>query len=162
MRIFTTILPVIALLSAAPASAQTFQPAVVSTNLPPLEALWHLRVALNVAALGCRDADEANTIASYNALIRGQAIELAAANEAINQRYKTQAGAKWEDVRERDMTKLYNYFAQPDAQSRFCAVAKQTLARVATVEARDLPGFAMAAVVALSAVVSPAPGVPAR
>ncbi len=136
---------------AAPASAQTFKPAVVSTTLPPLEALWHVRVALNVAALGCRDADEGQTVAAYNSLIRDQSAELGAANDAVDARYKTQFGARWLDAREGDMTRLYNYFAQPGAQPEFCAVAKATLARIASVDARDLPGFAMGALPALEA-----------
>lgn len=136
---------------AMPTSAQTFQPAVVSTNLPPLEALWHVRVALNVAALACRDADEGQTVASYNALIRSRNAELAAANDAISAHYKAQYGARWENARESDMTRLYNYFAQPGAQGEFCAAAKATLAQIATVDARDLPGFALAALPALEA-----------
>jgi hypothetical protein len=145
MRIIGIVLPVAALLTGAPAAAQSFQPAVVSTRLPPLEALWHLRVALNVAALGCRDADEANTVASYNALIRNQSGVLAAANDAVSAHYKADYGSTWETARERDMTRLYNYFAQPTAQAEFCTVAKDTLARVGSVEAQDLPGFALAA-----------------
>ena len=149
MRILTILLPAAAMLTGAPAAAQTFQPAVVSTNLPPLEALWHLRVALNVAALGCRDADENVTVASYNALIRSQAGALAAANEAVNADYRARYGAQWEEARERDMTRLYNYFAQPGAQAAFCATAKATLARIASVPAQDLPGFAFASLPAL-------------
>ncbi len=145
MRILSILLPAAAMLTGAPAAAQTFQPAVVSTSLPPLEALWHLRVALNVAALGCRDADESTTVASYNAMIRNDAGPLDAANAAITAHYKAQYGAAWESARERDMTKLYNYFAQPGAQAQFCATAKDTLARIAAVPGGDLPGFALAA-----------------
>ena len=47
------------------------------------------------------------------------------------------------------MTRLYNYFAQPDAQAQFCAAAKDTLARIASVPAPDLPGFALASLPAL-------------
>ena len=81
MRILTALLPV-ALVVGAPAAAQTFKPAVVGADVSPLETLWHVRVALNVAALGCRDADEAATVAAYNTLIRRQSAVLAAANDA--------------------------------------------------------------------------------
>jgi hypothetical protein len=151
MRILKTLLPVAFMLSGAPAAAQTFQPAVVSTKLPPLEALWHVRVALNVAALGCRDADERVTVASYNALIRNQPAVLNAANNAVTARYRAQYGAAGENIRERDMTKLYNYFAQPTAQAEFCEVAKSTLAQIGSVSARDLPAFAVAALPDLEA-----------
>ncbi|HEX4694266.1 hypothetical protein [Sphingomonas sp.] len=150
MRIFYALLPA-AMLAGAPTAAQTFRPAVVTTNLSPLESLCHVRVALNVAALGCRDADETTTVAEYNALIRGQSAELAAANAAVDARYKAQYGAGWQDARERDMTRLYNFFAQPAAQAQFCATAKTELARIAAVDTRDLEQFAVAELPALEA-----------
>ncbi|MES2096059.1 MAG: hypothetical protein V4459_04815 [Pseudomonadota bacterium] len=150
MRNLSALLP-IALLAATPAAAQSFQPAVATTNLPPLEALWHLRAALNVAALGCRDADEAITVASYNTLIRNAAPTLTAANDAVSARYKAQYGANWESARERDMTKLYNFFAQPTAARDFCSAAKTTLAQIQNVGPQDLPGFALAALPMLEA-----------
>lgn len=140
-----------AMFAGAPAAAQTFRPAVVTTNLSPLETLWHVRVALNVAALGCRDADERVTVAAYNALIRDQAGELAAANAAIDAKYKAQYGARWQDARERDMTRLYNFFAQPTAQPQFCATAKAELTKIAAVGARDLEQFAVDELPALEA-----------
>lgn len=149
MRNLFAVLAIPAIFAAAPAAAQTFHPAVVSTNLPPMEALWHLRVALNVAALGCRDANEGTTVASYNALVRNQTESLAAANAAIDARYKAQFGADWLNARERDMTRLYNYFAQPSAQVEFCAVAKDVLMRIGAVEPSDLAGFALASLPAL-------------
>ena len=149
MRNLWALLAIPTMFIAAPAAAQVFQPAVVSSNLPAMEALWHVRVALNVAALGCRDADEGNTVASYNALVRNQTQLLAAANAAIDARYKAQFGAGWMDARERDMTRLYNYFAQPTAQAEFCAVAKDVLMRIGAVGPSDLPGFALASLPAL-------------
>ena len=46
--------------------------------LTPGEATWHLRVALNVAALGCRGPEEAATAAAYNALLKANEATLAA------------------------------------------------------------------------------------
>lgn len=131
-----------ALIAATPVAAQTFKPAVVDTDISPLETLWHVRVALNVAALGCRDADEATTVAAYNSLIKRNTAVLAAANAAVDARYKATYGAKWQDARERDMTKLYNFFAQPTAQAEFCATAKDVLAQIGTVDAGALMAFA--------------------
>ncbi len=133
-----------ALIAGAPAAAQSFKPAVVDTDISPLETLWHVRVALNVAALACRDQDEGTTVAAYNALITRQRAALAAANGAVDARYKAQYGAKWEAVRERDMTKLYNFFAQPAAQGEFCAKAKQALAQIGAVDPGALMAFAQA------------------
>jgi hypothetical protein len=140
-----------AFVAGAPAAAQSFKPAVVTANISPLESLWHMRAALNVAALGCRDADEGTTVAAYNQLIRNQAAALAAANDAVSAHYKAQYGAAWQDARERDMTKLYNYFAQPTAQAEFCATAKAVLVQVATVEPAKLTDFAVEELPALEA-----------
>jgi len=131
-----------AIVAGAPAAAQTFKPAVVDADISPLETLWHVRVALNVAALGCRDADEATTVSAYNMLIKRETAALAAANAAVDSRYKAQYGAKWQDARERDMTKLYNFFAQPTAQAEFCATAKDVLAQIGTVDSGALMAFA--------------------
>lgn len=150
MRILTALLPV-ALVVGAPAAAQTFKPAVVGADVSPLETLWHVRVALNVAALGCRDADEAATVAAYNTLIRRQSAVLAAANDAVSARYKAQYGARWQDVRERDMTRLYNFFAQPAAQAEFCASAKSVLAQIDAVDSAALIDFAKTELPALEA-----------
>lgn len=159
MRQLAIILPV--LLSGATvapsAVAQSFRPAVVTTDLPPLEAVWHLRSALNVAALGCRDSDEVTTVAAYNTMLHRDGAVLATANDAVSARYKAQFGAHWEDAREHAMTQLYNFFAQPAAQAQFCAIAKDALARVETVEPSDLPGFALATLPALEAPFWPAP-----
>jgi hypothetical protein len=142
MRILHALLPV-ALFGGAPAAAQTFKPAVVAASVSPLENLWHLRAALNVAALGCRDADETTTIAAYNALIHNQTAALAAASAAVGAHYKAQYGAAWQDALDRDMTRLYNYFAQPAAQGEFCGTAKAVLAQVATVDPAKLADFAV-------------------
>ncbi|MEO5492407.1 MAG: hypothetical protein ABIR08_00095 [Sphingomonas sp.] len=140
-----------ALVVGAPAAAQTFKPAVVSADISPLETLWHVRVALNVAALGCRDADEATTVAAYNSLIRRNTAVLTAANDAVSARYKAQYGARWQDVRERDMTRLYNFFAQPAAQADFCNTAKAVLAQIGMVDSAGLMAFAKTELPALEA-----------
>ncbi|QDZ06144.1 hypothetical protein FPZ24_00545 [Sphingomonas panacisoli] len=150
MRILLALLP-LTLVAGAPAAAQTFKPAVVDADISPLETLWHVRVALNVAALGCRDADEATTVAAYNSLIRRNSAALTAANAAVDARYKAQYGAKWQDARERDMTKLYNFFAQPPAQAAFCATAKDVLAQIGTVDQGALMAFAKAELPVLEA-----------
>ncbi|MBN8808980.1 MAG: hypothetical protein J0I47_12215 [Sphingomonas sp.] len=185
MRKLTILLPVLVsgAFVAPPAAAQSFRPAVATTELPPLEKVWHLRSALNVAALGCRDGDEAATVAAYNDMLHRDDAVFDTANAVVDARYKVQFGAKWESAREHAMTQLYNFFAQPAAQGQFCAVAKDVLARIASVPPSDLPAFAEAAlpqleqpfwptpsdqiaanpvpsaVVAVSAAVSIAPGV---
>lgn len=94
------------------------------------ETSWHLRAALNVAALGCRDAAEAETIAHYNAMIAHHRAPLAAADAGVKAAYRTRFGARWESEHDARMTRVYNFFAQPPAQRRFCSVAREILAEV--------------------------------
>lgn len=159
---------------AAPASAQDWSraprpPAGASPNqaIPPLgadghyatinrglstdETSWHVRAALNVAALGCRDASERTTVASYNRLIARHRAVLAAAASGVQAGYRQRFGADWEPIHDRDMTRLYNFFAQPPAQPRFCVAARAVLAEAPSVRAEDFAAFAAAALPRLEA-----------
>ena len=149
MRMLSALLP-IAMLAVVPVAAQTGV-SQTSRRLSSLETLWQLRSALNVAALNCRDSDNARTVDQYNAMIASKGVALAAANTAVSNRYRDQFGARWEEMRETDMTRLYNYFAQPTGQATFCASAKQMLAMIGAVDGVDLPGFALAAMPMLRA-----------
>lgn len=105
------------------------------------ETTWHLRVALNVAALGCRGA----LVDGYNALLTAHKATLAATAEAVTMRYKARFGQGWQAQQDDAMTRLYNFWALPPAQERFCAAASGVLAEVATLAPDALPGFAAAA-----------------
>lgn len=86
-------------------------------NLGPAATLWHLRVALNVAALGCRGPEGQAITAGYNAMLARDTAELARANAA------TIAAEGGQAAYDEAMTRLYNYFAQPGAKAAFCAAA---------------------------------------
>lgn len=120
-------------------------------DLSPEELVWHLRVALNVAALGCRDADEAATVAGYNALLAGAKTHLAAAQAGVIKRYQVKFGAAGQARNDDAMTKLYNFFAQPTGHDGFCATAKRVLVEAAAVEPAALPTFALTALPRLEA-----------
>ncbi len=105
----------------------------------PAAALWHLRAGLNVAALGCRGAADIALAPQYNALLATHRGELAAAQRALTAEL---GGVAAYDAA---MTRLYNYFAMPPAQPRFCAEAAAILAASAGVPAGSLGGFAQAA-----------------
>lgn len=115
------------------------------------EATWHVRAALNVAALGCRDADEAQRVAAYNSLLREKTRALAAADSAVRAVYKVRYGAAWQDQHDGAMTRLYNYFAQPTAQAAFCVTATQVLAQASLVPEAEFEAFAAAAIERLEA-----------
>ena len=112
--------------------------------LSPDEATWHLRVALNVTALGCRGAEEAQTVAGYNALLAERKDVLAAASAGVEAAYKARSGETWRGSHDDAMTRLYNFFAQPPAQAGFCAEARAVLAEATTVEPGGFAGWAAA------------------
>jgi hypothetical protein len=115
------------------------------------EASWHVRAALNVAALGCRDEAERETVAAYNRLLRAQRESLAAADAGVKSSYRARHGAGWEDVHDRQMTRVYNFFAQPPAHDDFCRAAREVLARAETVEPVQFADFAAEALPRLEA-----------
>ncbi len=110
-------------------------------DLTPAEVTWHVRVALNVAALGCRDEASA-----YNAMLTTEKEPLAAA-DAGAQAAERASGRDHDDA----MTKLYNFWAQPPAQAGFCAAAGEVLREAVNVEPADFPAFAAAALPRLEA-----------
>ncbi len=113
-------------------------------NLSPEEKTWHVRVALNVAALGCRGAGAEALVGGYNALLtRGRAM-LAETTGAMTARYRARYGTAWQARYDDAMTKLYNFWALPPAQARFCAVAQAVMQEMEAVDAVAFPVFAAA------------------
>lgn len=110
-------------------------------NLSADGAIWHLRAALNVAALACRGPDEATIVAGYNALLSGQKTVLNGAQARLTAEYKA-SGGDWQDRYDDQMTRLYNFFSQSQTRDAFCNAAVETLADSAAVTPADLPAFA--------------------
>jgi cell division septation protein DedD len=105
--------------------------ATINSGVGGEEALWHVRAALNVAALSCgQRAGGAEIIRRYNALLTDRKLILAAA-------YADEAGRRDQAALDRHMTQLYNFFAQPPAQSGFCAAAAEVSGRAESLSAAD-------------------------
>jgi hypothetical protein len=115
------------------------------------ETAWHVRAALNVAALGCRDEAERETVAAYNAMLGRHKAPLAAADLAVKAQYRARYGAGWDSRHDRDMTRVYNFFAQPPAQTNFCRVARDVLAEARRVSPEQFAAFAADALPRLEA-----------
>lgn len=139
---------------AAPAAAQTFQyepqppgyaapnlllPArnaagdflTPNRNLTGHDAFWNMRIALNVAAIGCRGPGSLQLVADYNRIIARHSPMIRTAESAVIKRLGVSA-------RDRNSTKLFNYFAQPPAQREFCRVAGSVAQQVSGMEAAAL------------------------
>lgn len=123
----------------------------VNHGVAPAEAAWHLRAGLNVAALGCTGAQGVAITAAYNAMLRNRAKPLAAADAAIKARLRAGGSADWQDAHDDRMTQLYNFYALPPVQPRFCAAAAAIAAREPAVDATGFAAFAVQALAELSA-----------
>ncbi len=120
-------------------------------SLSAAASIWHLRAALNVAALGCRGPFEQVLVSGYNQWIRSRAASLAAAERTLIAEYRGGGAAGEREAYDGAMTKLYNYFAQPPAHAGFCAAAAQVVSGIANVPASGLADFAARSVPLLDA-----------
>jgi hypothetical protein len=147
--------PVVRTVPIAPAAPPPLS--AMNANLSTAGTVWHVRAALNVAALACRGAQEAVIVANYNAMLKANAPGLTAAEAALAAEYKATGGAKWRDSYDDAMTKLYNFFSQNGGREAFCATAATALADAQTVTPDAFPAFAAARLPLLDAAFAPAP-----
>ncbi|WP_242097471.1 hypothetical protein [Sphingomonas sp. CROZ-RG-20F-R02-07] len=103
--------------------------------------VWHLRAALNVAALACRGAQGDMIVAGYNAMLGREKAPLAAAQAHYAAAFRDAGASAYDD----SMTRLYNFFSQSQVRTGFCAAAAQVLGESVAVAPADLPAFARTA-----------------
>lgn len=111
----------------------------------PAPAAWRLRGALNVAALACRSPALA---ADYNRLLKQHRAALRAAHAAEAERFRDNAGDRWQAAFDADMTRRYNRYATR-TDAAFCREAAAIAPEAAA--SPDLAGFAPAALARLEA-----------
>jgi len=124
----------------------------VNADITPAQITWNLRSAYNVAALNCLDPKHGQIVVNYRAYLKTHAKKLTAVNKAVDQEFKTRAGARYIPVRETYNTQVYNYFALPPTLSSFCDAALAMSNEAATVKSADLDGFAARALPSLEQV----------
>ena len=113
--------------------------AVPAPPLPPVEPvppelvtasrgedLWHLRSALNVAALICDHKVYSSLVPSYNRMLIGHKALLTAAVQTELGQFKAVDGKKWQAMYDTHMTKLYNSYSLTHQREHFCAKATET------------------------------------
>lgn len=91
--------------------------------LQPEQALWNLRIALNVAALNCRDANNQLLISNYSTFLQRNRVAIAASERWVIRDQANKSGSNGISARDSLSTRLYNYFAQPPVLREFCPVA---------------------------------------
>ncbi|WBO23398.1 hypothetical protein [Sphingomonas abietis] len=122
----------------------------INYGIDPIQTEWHVRAALNVAAIGCRSAADGALVAAYNAMLSRQKTVLAAANTSVEARFR-KAGGNWQSAHDAYMTRLYNFFSQPAAKPGFCAVADEIGPQAAAVPTGEFATFAATALPKLEA-----------
>jgi hypothetical protein len=104
-------------------------------------AVWHLRNALNVAALGCDQAG-GGVAELYSAWVTTQAAAIDRYYKAYIREWQAPGWWDWQRVYDDNQTRIYNFYARPAVRQAFCAVAREEVAKVGQVAEADLPAFA--------------------
>ncbi|SFP77928.1 hypothetical protein [Sphingomonas rubra] len=105
--------------------------------------VWHLRAALNVAALVCREGGQGEAVVgAYNAMLTGRKAALGAAEQRYAAEWRALDPAEWQDRYDDAMTRAYNFYGQSFARPGFCAAAAQTLTDMAVLPDEQLSAFA--------------------
>jgi hypothetical protein len=94
-------------------------------------AFWNLRIALNVAAIGCRGARAGELVADYNRLLGRHAALVRSSETGVIAYLARQSGSNGIAARDKLSTRLFNYFAQPPAQAEFCQQAANVASELA-------------------------------
>ena len=111
-------------------------------------AVWHLRGALNVAALAC-DKAGGGVVDGYNAWLHTHSAVLAAAAKRYTYEWQITGWSDWQDAYDANETRLYNFYSQSTIRVAFCAAARDEIVRAATVTDPDMPAYARAALARL-------------
>lgn len=111
-------------------------------------AVWHLRNALNVAALGCDQAG-GGVLDLYNAWLNTHAAAINRYYQAYVREWQATGWGDWQRVYDDNQTRIYNFYAQPAMRRAFCAIAREEVAQVGQVAEADLPAFARASLLRL-------------
>ena len=114
----------------------------INRDLDPQETLWHVRAALNVAALSCTGPLYERLVGDYNAFITNNTATLRNVNNAILRKYQKELGKGYMTVHDRHQTQLYNYWSFSPLRRPFCDQAVQISQRAIVTKSADLTAFA--------------------
>jgi hypothetical protein len=118
--------------------------ATINSHISDQEAAWHLRAALNVAALSCRNA---GITSNYHQLLKSRKAMFTASYASETSRFRSAGSA----ALDQHMTRLYNFFAQPPAQLAFCQAAETEAEQAVSVSPAQFPAYAAKALDRLEA-----------
>lgn len=121
----------------------------INRNLGPLETLWHVRGALNVAALSCTDPQYSRIIDDYNLFLSNNEKYLRNANNAIISKYRREHGKDYRQAHDRHQTNMYNFWSFSPLRRPFCDQAVQVSQRAIVTTKEDLETFGAQALLEL-------------
>jgi hypothetical protein len=114
----------------------------VNANLSEDQTAWNLRSAFNVAALNCLADSHADIVPNYERFLELHAGELREINQALRAEFQARHGREGLARQDVYMTSVYNYFALPPVQRRFCEAVVPLTNEALTIEQGQLAGFA--------------------
>jgi hypothetical protein len=120
-----------------------------NVDLSPEQALWQLRIGLNVAALSCRGPDEVALVNNYTAFLTRNQRAIAAAERWVIRDQGVRNGTNGIAARDALSTRMYNYFAQPPVKTEFCIRATQIMGLAAAEPTTTILPFGAAQIVQL-------------
>src|SRR3546814_20499809 len=95
----------------------------MNSNISGDRAFWQLKIALNVAAIGCRGIEEPTLVAAYNNIIKTHAKPIKPTEKTVIADLRKETGTNGIAARDKLSTTLFHYFAQPPAQDRKSVVS---------------------------------------
>lgn len=96
-----------------------------NSNISGDRAFWQMKIALNVAAIGCRGLEETTLVSAYNKIIKTHGKAIKSTEKAVITQLGKENRNNGIAPRDRLSTQLFNYFAQPPAQRQFCPRANE-------------------------------------
>lgn len=120
-----------------------------NVDLSPEQALWQLRIGLNVAALSCRGPNEAALVANYTSFLNANRAAVSRAERWVIADQGRRNGTNGIAARDALSTRLYNYFAQPPVKNAFCERATAIMALAAVEPTANILAFSSAQIVQL-------------
>src|SRR3546814_11255981 len=91
-----------------------------------------MKSGLNVAAIGCRGIEETTRVSAYNKIIKTHGKVIRSTEKSVIKELGKENKNNGIAPRDRLSTRLFNYFAQPPAQSAFCPRANEIAQIVST------------------------------
>ena len=115
----------------------------INTKTTPLQTVWNLRSAYNVAALNCQRTEYNDILVGYKRFLKIYKVGLLKANRGVDADYRQRFGTAFIRPREAYMTQVYNYYAFPPTLPNFCDAALTMARESMTLKPLDLTTFAL-------------------